>query len=58
MEQFAAKNVPLSVAVIDMDWHLTDVPYGQRMDGLHLGTGSCSPTRPVSCGRCTTGACM
>lgn len=33
MEQFAAKNVPLSVAVIDMDWHLTDVPYGSGWTG-------------------------
>ena len=33
MEQFAAKNVPLSVAVIDMDWHLTDVLYGSGWTG-------------------------
>ncbi|QWW20485.1 glycosyl hydrolase family 31 [Schaalia sp. 19OD2882] len=29
LEAFKARNVPLSVAVIDMDWHITDVPEGQ-----------------------------
>ena len=33
MNDFAAHNVPLSVAVIDMDWHLTDVPYGSGWTG-------------------------
>ena len=33
MEKFAEKKVPLSVAVIDMDWHLTDVPYGSGWTG-------------------------
>lgn len=26
MEQFAEKDIPISVSVIDMDWHVTDVP--------------------------------
>ena len=26
MDEFEARNIPLSVAVIDMDWHLTDIP--------------------------------
>ena len=26
MEKFKAKDVPLSVAVVDMDWHLVDIP--------------------------------
>lgn len=26
VETFKAKNIPLSVAVIDMDWHLTQIP--------------------------------
>lgn len=26
MDKFAAENVPLSVAVLDMDWHVTDIP--------------------------------
>lgn len=33
MEKFAEKKVPLSVAVIDMDWHLTHVPYGSGWTG-------------------------
>ena len=33
MDHFAAENVPLSVAVIDMDWHLTQVPYGSGWTG-------------------------
>ena len=28
MRDFRAKEVPLSVCIIDMDWHLTDVDYG------------------------------
>ena len=26
MEEFRARDIPLSVAVIDMDWHLVDIP--------------------------------
>ena len=33
MNDFAAHDVPLSVAVIDMDWHLTDVPFGSGWTG-------------------------
>ncbi|MFT3860631.1 TIM-barrel domain-containing protein [Micropruina sp.] len=35
MERFAAQGVPFSVAVIDMDWHLVDVPpqYGTGWTG-------------------------
>lgn len=33
MDRFAAQQVPLSVAVIDMDWHLTHVPYGSGWTG-------------------------
>ena len=33
MERFRREKVPLSVAVIDMDWHLTDVPYGSGWTG-------------------------
>jgi len=33
MDRFEKENVPLSVAVIDMDWHLTDVPYGSGWTG-------------------------
>lgn len=33
MDRFEAENVPLSVAVIDMDWHLTHVPYGSGWTG-------------------------
>lgn len=33
MERFEQENIPLSVAVIDMDWHLTDVPYGSGWTG-------------------------
>lgn len=33
MERFERAGIPLSVAVIDMDWHLTDVPYGSGWTG-------------------------
>ncbi len=35
MEKFACKDIPFSVAVIDMDWHLTDIPkeYGSGWTG-------------------------
>ncbi len=35
MEQFQEKNIPISVSVIDMDWHLVDVPweYGSGWTG-------------------------
>ncbi|QLQ14995.1 MAG: DUF5110 domain-containing protein [Micropruina sp.] len=35
MDRFAAENLPFSVAVIDMDWHLVDVPpeYGTGWTG-------------------------
>ena len=33
MERFEQAGIPLSVAVIDMDWHLTDVPYGSGWTG-------------------------
>lgn len=33
MDRFRQENVPLSVALIDMDWHLTKVPYGSGWTG-------------------------
>lgn len=33
MDRFEQAGIPLSVAVIDMDWHLTDVPYGSGWTG-------------------------
>ncbi len=33
MDRFERAGIPLSVAVIDMDWHLTDVPYGSGWTG-------------------------
>ena len=35
MEQFRKRDIPLSVAVIDMDWHLVDIPrkYGSGWTG-------------------------
>ncbi len=35
MEEFRTRNIPLSVAVVDMDWHLTDIPceYGSGWTG-------------------------
>ncbi|KAF2836148.1 glycoside hydrolase family 31 protein [Patellaria atrata CBS 101060] len=35
MDEFTDKEIPLSVAVIDMDWHITDVPpqYGTGWTG-------------------------
>lgn len=35
MEKFHEKDIPISVSVIDMDWHLTDVPkeYGSGWTG-------------------------
>lgn len=35
MEQFRKRNLPFSVAVLDMDWHITDIPrkYGSGWTG-------------------------
>lgn len=33
MDRFEQERIPLSVAVIDMDWHLTDVPFGSGWTG-------------------------
>lgn len=33
MDRFEKERIPLSVAVIDMDWHLTDVPCGSGWTG-------------------------
>lgn len=35
MDRFSSENVPLSVSVIDMDWHLTNIPqkYGSGWTG-------------------------
>ena len=33
MDRFEAEGIPLAVAVIDMDWHLTHVPYGSGWTG-------------------------
>ena len=33
LDRFEQAGIPLSVAVIDMDWHLTDVPYGSGWTG-------------------------
>ena len=35
MERFRSRNIPFSTAVIDMDWHLTDIPskYGSGWTG-------------------------
>ena len=33
MDRFRDAGIPLAVAVIDMDWHLTDVPYGTGWTG-------------------------
>lgn len=35
MDRFAAENIPIAVAVIDMDWHLVDIPakYGSGWTG-------------------------
>jgi len=40
MDQFAAEEVPLSVAVIDMDWHLRDIhpKYGKGWTGYTWNT--------------------
>lgn len=33
MDRFQQEGIPLAVAVIDMDWHLTHVPYGSGWTG-------------------------
>lgn len=40
MEDFSAHRIPLSVAVIDMDWHVVDVPaeYGSGWTGFTWNT--------------------
>ena len=34
MQRFRDEGIPLSVAVIDMDWHVTDTPYGTGWTGF------------------------
>lgn len=36
MDRFAAENIPFSVAVIDMDWHIRDIPKELRDPEAHL----------------------
>ena len=37
MDRFRAERVPFSVAVMDMDWHITDITAKQaRLDGIHM----------------------
>ena len=44
MERFEQENLPFSVAVIDMDWHLVDIDpkYGSGWDRIHMEQGSFS----------------
>ncbi len=39
METFKAKNVPLSVGVIDMDWHIVDIPEALKTDEKNFEDG-------------------
>lgn len=39
VEKFEAEKVPLSVAVVDMDWHLTQVPEECRIDSPRWNPG-------------------
>ncbi len=39
MERFKAADIPFSVAVIDMDWHIVDIPENQREEDERLRSG-------------------
>lgn len=39
MEKFKAENLPFSVAIIDMDWHVVDTPEGVDDGGFAWGPG-------------------
>ena len=56
MDRFQQENIPFTVGVIDMDWHLVDIDpkYGSGWTGTP-GTGSFSPTRPPCWRSCTAG---
>ena len=55
MEAFRTRDIPLSVAVIDMDWHLVDVPpeYGSGWTG-YTWNRAFSPIRSGSWTASTT----
>ena len=59
MDRFADEGIPFSVARarhgLAPGRHRPAVR--QRLDRLHAGTASCSPTRRSSCARCTSAGC-
>lgn len=58
MDRFRQKDIPLSVSVLDMDWHLTDLPPSTAAAGQAIhGTGAVSPTRSAFWPRFTNGGC-
>ena len=51
MDQFAQEGVPLSVAVVDMDWHITQPPGGGKgWNRVYMEPLTVSRTGKVSCG--------
>lgn len=57
MDRFAAEGIPLSVAVLDMDWHLVDLDpeLGAGWTG-YTWNPELFPEPPRSCVNCTNGA--
>jgi len=49
MERFAGEQLPFSVAVIDMDWHLVDIDpeYGSGWTGSYLEPGAFPGPSPL-----------
>ena len=39
IKQFEAKNIPFSVSVVDMDWHIVDIPEELKHDDKRFTTG-------------------
>lgn len=56
IERFETEGIPFTVAVLDMDWHVTDPDpcYGSGWTGSP-GTAPCSPTRNVFWDGCMSG---
>lgn len=45
IEQFKDEKIPLSVSVIDMDWHLTEVP--ERLDRVLMESTTISKSKTL-----------
>lgn len=39
MDRFREENIPFSVGVVDMDWHITEIPEEQKLENPRLQSG-------------------